>query len=178
MTDSHVIENTRTRPIIYIDMDNTIVDFDSGVQKLKTRGEYNENLEADEQPEIFALMDPIPGSIEAIHWLHQYFDLFVLSTSPWNNRNAPSHKLEWIKQHFGDAEGSVFYKRVILSHKKHLNDGDLLIDDRHVAGFKGTHLHFDKATMTWDEVATLVIQHFDPAHPHQIEPCQGCQPNS
>jgi 5'(3')-deoxyribonucleotidase len=38
--------------------------------------------------------------------------------------------LEWIKRHFGEDEGSVFYKRLIISHHKNLNKGDYLVDDR------------------------------------------------
>ena len=41
--------------------------------------------------------------------------------------------------------GKSAYKRLILSHNKHLNIGDYLIDDRTANGagqFRGEHIHF------------------------------------
>jgi len=52
---------------------------------------------------------------------------------------------------------SPAYKRLILSHNKHLNYGDYLIDDRPNNGakdFQGEWLHFgeDGIYKTWPEV--------------------------
>ena len=85
----------------------------------------------DEIPGIFAKFDPVPGAVAAFHELAAHFDVYILSTAPWNNPSAWSDKLEWVKRHFGDEIGKPPYKRVILSHHKHLNHGDYLIDDRH-----------------------------------------------
>ena len=43
--------------------------------------------------------------------------------------NASSDKVEWIQKYLPKA-----YKRLILSHNKHLNVGDYLIDDRTANG--------------------------------------------
>jgi 5'-nucleotidase len=51
------------------------------------------------------------------------------------------NKLRWIKKYLGESA----YKRLILSHHKHLNVGEFLIDDRLKNGvdkFKGEHIHF------------------------------------
>lgn len=133
------------KKIVYIDMDNVIVDFPSGIEKLspELKAQYDGNF--DEAPGIFALMEPMPGAIDSIHQLSEKYDIYVLSTSPWLNPSAWIHKLEWIQKHFGKEEDSILYKRLILSHHKNLNSGDYLIDDRTKNGvdkFAGEHIHF------------------------------------
>jgi 5'(3')-deoxyribonucleotidase len=71
-------------------------------------------------------MQPKPGAIEAYHELSELFDTYILSTAPWENSSAWSDKLEWVKRHLG----APAYKRLILSHNKHLNRGHYLVDDR------------------------------------------------
>ena len=133
------------RHILYIDMDNVIVDFRSGISRIEPslRAEYEGRL--DEVPGIFGLMDPLEGAIESVVALHQKFDTYVLSTAPWANPSAWSDKVEWIHRHFGRQEDSPMYKRLILSHHKNLNVGAYLIDDRTANGadrFAGKHIHF------------------------------------
>lgn len=148
------------RKIVYIDMDNTLVDFPTAFDRVDPElfAAYDDK---DEIPGIFALMDPIDGAIDAVHELAKHFDLYVLSTAPWRNPTAWHDKVEWIQRHFGAEPGSVLYKRLILSHHKHLNRGDFLIDDRpghngvdrfHEHG--GEVIHFGDAGThsTWPEV--------------------------
>ena len=114
------------KKILYVDMDNVLVDFKSGISRLPaaTVREYEDRL--DEVQGIFALMDPMAGAVEAYHQLANQFDAYILSTSPWENPSAWSDKLLWVKQHLGQ----VAYKRLILTHHKNLNHGHFLIDDR------------------------------------------------
>lgn len=131
--------------ILYIDMDGVLVDFMSGVAKVDSavRDEYEDRY--DEIPGVFALMEPIPGAIDAYHRLSQAFDVYILSTAPWDNPSAWQHKIEWVHDNLGVEEGSAAYKRLILSHNKHLNAGDYLIDDRTANGaadFRGEHIQF------------------------------------
>jgi len=114
------------KKVLYIDMDNVLVDFPSAFEYLDedTLKKYEGRL--DEVPGIFALMKPVDGAVEAFKKLSQKYDTYILSTSPWNNPTAWSDKLEWVKKYLGD----VAYKRLILTHHKNLNKGDYLIDDR------------------------------------------------
>ena len=70
------------KPIIYIDMDGVLVDFTSALTKVppetleKFAGEY------DNIPGVFALMDPMPGALEAVDALKEKYDLYILSSSP------------------------------------------------------------------------------------------------
>ena len=114
------------KKILYVDMDNVLVDFESGLARVPadTVAEYAGRN--DEIPGIFSLMDPVAGALEAYVELADLFDTYVLSTSPWENPSAWSDKLGWVKQHLGQAA----YKRLILTHHKNLNRGHYLIDDR------------------------------------------------
>ncbi len=117
-------------------MDNVLVDFKTGIDKLndELKNEYEGNL--DDVPGIFGLMGPMPGAIESVVVLSQYFDIYALSTAPWKNPSAWSDKIKWIQKHFGEGKDSIFYKRLIISHHKNLNKGDFLIDDREKNGAK------------------------------------------
>lgn len=123
-------------------MDNVLVDFPSAFSKIPKRYLITHKDNMDEVPGIFSLMDPMPGAIESFNELADLFDTYILSTSPWDNQTAWSDKLEWVKKHLGHKA----YKRLILSHHKHLNVGDFLIDDRPNNGakdFKGEWIHFN-----------------------------------
>jgi len=132
----------KPKKVLYVDMDNVLVHFMSGVEKvapelLKEFGGKG----LDDIPGVFALMDPLPGAIEAFHELAARFDIYILSTAPWNNPTAASDKVAWVRKHLPE----VAHKRLILSHHKNLNAGDFIIDDRKTSGveqFKGEHIHF------------------------------------
>ena len=151
-----------TKPILFFDMDNVLVDFQSGIDRLDeaTKQAYEGNL--DDVPDIFSMMDPMPGAIEAVHKLAEKYDIYILSTAPWKNPTALNDKLAWVKKYFGAEEGSVFYKRVIFSHHKNLCHGDYLIDDRleknGVDQFTGELIHFGSPVFPdWDAVVEYLM---------------------
>ncbi len=136
---------SETKEIVYIDMDGVLVDFKSGIAEVsaEVRSEY-EGRE-DDISGVFSLMKPMEGAIDAFTKISQSYDTYILSTAPWRNPSAWQDKLEWVHRYFGVDEDSPAYKRLILSHHKHLPRGDCLIDDRTVHGvdqFDGEHIHF------------------------------------
>ena len=116
--------------ILYFDMDNVLVDFNSGIVQLTTEIQKEFEGRLDEVPGVFSLMKPLEGALEAYEILSEKFDAYLLSTAPWDNSSAWADKNEWVKKYLGKSA----YKRLILSHNKHLNLGDYLIDDRTANG--------------------------------------------
>ena len=88
------------KKILYVDMDNVLVDFPSGISKIskQLQSEYEDRL--DEVPNIFSLMDPLKGAIDSYKKLSQKFDTYILSTAPWKNSIGWSDKNEWVKKIF------------------------------------------------------------------------------
>ena len=145
--------------IVYVDMDSVLVDFQSGIDALTDdeRAAFKDDL--DDVPGIFSKMKPVDGAIEAYKELTEYFDVYILSTAPWNNPSAWTDKLLWVKKYLGD----LAHKRLILSHNKNLNFGDYLIDDNTANGageFKGEHIHFlGDEFKNWNDVLNYLIPH-------------------
>ena len=118
------------KKILYVDMDNVLVDFKSALPFLSK----------DILSQYDGRLDDIPA-IAAYITLANLFDTYILSTSPWENPSAWSDKLEWVKKHLG----AYAYKRLILTHHKNLNIGHFLVDDRSKNGadrFTGEHILF------------------------------------
>ena len=138
--------NENNKPIIYIDMDGVLVDFESALTKVSPEMLEKFADEYDNIPGIFALMDPMPGALEAVDALKEKYDLYILSSSPWENPTALDDKLAWVKKHFGgDGRENIFLRKVVFSSVKQLSRGDILIDDRTTKGaaeFVGRHIHF------------------------------------
>jgi len=133
---------------LYIDMDNVLVDFPSGMAACDPALLEQFKECPDEIPGIFGLMQPKVGAIAAYHELSELFDTYILSTAPWENPSAWSDKLEWVKRYLGKPAE----KRLILSHHKNLNRGDFIVDDRTRHGvdkFQGMHIHF--GTPAWPD---------------------------
>ena len=82
-------------------MDNVLVDFPSGLARIPEETQREYEGRADEIPGVFALMDPMPGAVEAFDTLADAFDVYILSTSPWENSSAWSDKLKWVKKYSG-----------------------------------------------------------------------------
>ena len=150
------------KKIVYVDMDNVLVDFRYGISCLRDEDREAYRGRYDECPNIFSLMRPMPDAIESFHTLAAHFDVYILSTSPWKNPSAWIHKLEWVQKHFGESSDGPAYKRLILSHHKHLNKGDFLIDDRTKNGadrFEGKHIHFGTPEFPdWKTVIAYIME--------------------
>ena len=145
------------RQILYFDMDGVLVDFESGIRRLPPgiASEYEGRLA--EVPGIFGLMDPMPGAVAAVERLAKVYDVYILSTAPWNNPSAWADKVRFVQRWFPE----VFHKRLILSHHKDLCKGDYLIDDRSKHGadsFEGEWLQLGGERFpTWDSILGYLL---------------------
>jgi len=152
------------KKIVYVDMDNVLVDFPHGIECLSEEDKIKYEGNYDECPNIFSLMRPMPDALESYRILAENFDTYILSTSPWLNPSAWTHKLEWVQKHLGSSESDPAYKRLILTHHKNLNKGDFLIDDRTKRGadkFEGEHIHFGTPKFPdWKTVMKYLMKFF------------------
>lgn len=160
------------KEIIFFDMDNVLVDFRSGLAKVSPDiiAQYDDDGTGkphyDDIPGLFAMMDPMPGAIDAVKALASSarYELYVLSTAPWGNPSAWTDKALWVKKYFdSDKPDGVFYKRLILSHHKNMciQPDAWLIDDRTAHGadlFGCRHIHFGTDKFPdWDSVLDFFL---------------------
>ena len=134
-----------SKKIIYFDMDGVLVDLAAKIATYDKDyiGTCKKDDTVDCIPDLFLNPSPIPGAIDAFNKFvkSDKYDVYILSTAPWNNPDSWMQKRKWVMKHLGDGA----YKRLILSHNKHLNIGDYLIDDRTKNGagdFTGQLLQF------------------------------------
>lgn len=148
----------KRKPVVYVDMDNVLVDFQSGLDLMDdaTKAEYEGRY--DEITGLIANMKPMSGAIEAMHELKEHFDLYILSTAPWNNPSAWSDKVKWVSRHLDD----VFHKRMVITHCKNLCKGDYLIDDcgkNGASDFNGEWIEFGNEQFAdWDMVKDYLFR--------------------
>ena len=139
-------------------MDNVLVDFRSAFPLLDetVKEKFKDNM--DDIEGIFSLMKPMKNAIKSFEILAKHFDVYILSTSPWDNPTAASEKVAWVKKYLPE----LAYKRLILSHNKHLNTGHYLIDDRLANGvdrFSGEHIHFGQKNFeNWNLVVDYLLK--------------------
>lgn len=141
-----MMNNKEKKPLLFVDMDNVLADFGGYVDAMPEEERKRHihvdpesgkvKTDFDEIPGIFSHFKPVEGAIEAMRTLKDRYDIYILSTAPWNNPTAWADKLEWIKKYFGDIDGGdkghfLFWKRLILCHHKDLlfRDDAWLIDD-------------------------------------------------
>jgi 5'(3')-deoxyribonucleotidase len=147
--------------IIYIDMDGVIADFDKGVKSLEPEmiwDKDNVDRVCEANPHVFLDLPEIEGALLSVAILRQlYDDIYFLSTPMCNVPESYMSKRIWLKNKFGEWAD----KRLILTHRKDLCIGDVLIDDRLTNGageFKGKHIHFGSAEFPdWESVLKHLI---------------------
>ena len=136
------------KKIVYVDMDGVIADF----AKAAKLGGYTH------RPDLkvnFRDLDLIPGAQDALMRLNNDFDIFIATTPPWSRPDAWTHKREWIGEHFPWLK-----RKMILTHRKDLLIGDILIDDSRWRGqpdFQGNWLWFGTAQRCKDWPSTLEL---------------------
>jgi len=127
------------KKILYVDMDGVLVDFSKMLNErnLVAKEEIDEYV--DNTSGIFENLKPMPGAIEAFKFLSKHFETYILTTAPWKNISSLSDKRKWVGKHLP----GVADKRLIITHRKDLNKGEYLIDDRIAKGvdkFDGEHI--------------------------------------
>ena len=102
---------------IFIDLDGVLADFEKGRKNHPLGNQTPYKGRPERLPGLFKDLEPIKGSIVAVNKLlnNPNFDVYFLSTAPWNNPDAWTHKRLWIANHFDEK---LIRKRLILCHHK------------------------------------------------------------
>ena len=125
---------------IYIDMDGVITDF--------KQGQEYQGYKLSKRPDLVVNYRTLPvmeGAIKSVAKLNAAHEIFIASTPPWKRPEVWGHKREWLEEHF-----PYLKRKLILTHRKDLLIGDVLIDDTRFRGqpdFQGNWFWFNK---DWD----------------------------
>lgn len=157
------------KQILYIDMDGVICNFIGYIQS-KLPHIFEPGYNADEKdaaidaymqlnPHLFEFLEPMPDAIESVKELSKHYDVFFLSTPPYDLPMAYTSKRLWLEKYFGELAN----RKLILTHRKDLCIGDYLIDDRTKNGagkFKGELITFGESEgkCNWKDVCNYLLK--------------------
>lgn len=133
--------------IILVDLDGVLADFELGLNSCSLSVD-----EAKIKEGFFLNLQLIQGGIMGLNRLIDLgHEIFICSTSPWDNPMALAEKRIWVENNLGE----YFKKRIIFTHHKNLIKADYLIDDRKKNGaskFDGKLILFHKKNNNWDRI--------------------------
>lgn len=157
---------------LLIDMDGVVADFRKAIldNSSITSNEFdNPTIETENKvdeycisnPTIFETLEPIEGAIEAVTKLFDKYDVYFCSTPMYLVPESYKSKRLWLEKYFGPLAA----RRLILTHRKDLIKGDILIDDRKVNGaenFDGLFIHFGTIAraINWNATELLLALKF------------------
>ena len=129
------------RPKLYVDMDNTLADFDGSEHLL--------NWDHKERPYemfrrgFFSDLRPFPGAISAMKRITDSgkYNVYILSKPVLDSPRSFSEKQAWVMRHFPELAD-----RLVLTQNKLLvdpNNAILIDDDNMWHEFKGEFILFD-----------------------------------
>lgn len=109
------------KPIVYIDMDDTIADFFKAAK--------DDNLNVDESKMyidgFFENLEPIPGALTGVRRIMRLgYDVWILTQPLAESAASYQEKVRWINKWFPELNG-----KIVMTQDKGLHRGNYLIDD-------------------------------------------------
>ncbi len=152
---AHILKEdimSKRNKIIYLDLDNVLVDFHSHPTLRIPHGFFNHpNMFKDT---YFSKLKPFPGAIKAAMTLlnNPKLDVYILTQPVANSIKSYSEKADWVAEYL-----PAFSDRLIMTQDKLLNKGDVLVDDSlKWSKFEGKFIHFDFKGNTVEEWKRVV----------------------
>jgi len=144
------------KPILLIDQDDVIADFLGASNAAK---EKNPGIQYPQATyKFFENLEPIPGAIESINKLKEFYDVCILTRPSVINPLCYTEKRVWIEEYLGFD----MCKNLILCYDKTMVCGDYLIDDNaHKGRFEPTwkHIHFGQGEFkNWEMVTNYLLK--------------------
>ena len=145
--------------VLFLDLDGVIADFERAMNSHPLRNTPPYASSPDRIPHIFRDLDCVPGAKVGVRQLlnSAKYEVYFLSTAPWDNPSAWTDKRLWLEAQFGKR----IHRRLILTHRKDLMKGDLLVDDRPnngAAQFEGEWIHFGSTAFPdWTAVIDYLL---------------------
>ena len=145
------------KPILLLDMDDTLADFGSGCTEEEKTEYAPESMWRDN---FFMRLKPMAGAIGAVKklWDSGLFDIYICSVPVAGLHESYSDKSAWVSRYF-----PYLYDRIILCQDKSLLEYDYIIDDnekwREHAKTKGINPKVRKANQRyhWHKIAEDLI---------------------
>lgn len=156
------------KPILYIDMDGVIADFESYMHQIAPGIPIGDGPDWEERSKIvvracqqnfhlFEKLKPIQDGVSSVMRLMTYYDVYFLSTPMEAVVESYTDKRKWLDRYFGGLAD----KKLILTHRKDLAIGDYLVDDslrNGAAQFTGEHIHFGTEDFPdWKSVTSYLL---------------------
>ena len=144
------------KKILLIDQDDVMADFNGAAIEALARTPGIKYPQS--QYKFFENLKPIPGAIETINKLREYFDVIILTRPSVINPLCYTEKRNWVENYF-DFEMA---RNTVLAYDKTGQRGDFLIDDNIHTGRwepEWEHIHFgSEEFLNWDLVFEYLIK--------------------
>lgn len=150
----------KKKPIVFVDMDDTAVDFSGQLERFKL--EYPDYQYPQSIMGFFSTMKPVEGFMDAWNTLSEHYDMRFLTRPSIFNLHSFSEKACWVRDNMGGID--ALEKLNINPDKSIVGcENDFLIDDWDIhgqTGFRGEFIHFGKqeGCMNWEEVTIYLLK--------------------
>lgn len=119
------------KPILYIDMDDTICLFTEAFNRAIARNP--EQAYPQSSVGFFRNLEPMDNAVAAIGLLEDVYDVWILTRPSVQNPNCYTEKREWIEKYLGFE----MCKHLMIVPDKTMVQKGILIDDKPWEGFNG-----------------------------------------
>jgi 5'(3')-deoxyribonucleotidase len=151
------------KPTVYVDMDDTAVNYQKQLSIHKAR--YPKYQYPQSVVGFFSSMEPMPGFLEAWEKLSEHYDMRFLTRPSIYNLSSYTEKAIWVRDNMGGIDALEVLN--LCPDKSIVGEpGDYLVDDWDIHGqteFRGEFLHFghNGKYKSWSEVVEYLMSKID-----------------